>query len=114
MSDLMKTTLALNNHYLKQRVHAATIQVAHQQRDAEGSTGLFARMILTNLIKHYDDFILDVATNPSVIDVLVLADDHNTVTSTQVSDTDIVYIVNGTFPVAAKKYAPTPEPEAGE
>lgn len=115
MSDLMKSTLALNNHYLRQRVHAAVIQVAREQRTAEGSTGIFARMVLANLTKQYDDFMLDVATNPSVLDVLVMADDHNTVTSTQVSDTDIVYIVNGTFTVAAQKYAPTTgtdDPEA--
>jgi hypothetical protein len=112
MSDLLKSTLALQNHYLKQRVHAAVIKVAHEQRNAEGPTGLFARMVLADLKTTYEDFILDVATNPSVLNVLVLADDHNSVTSTQVTDDDIIYIVNGTFPVAAAKYAP--QPEAGD
>lgn len=108
MSELLKTTLALNSYYLKKRVHAAVIHVAHEQRTADGSAGLFARMVLADVTKQYDDFILDVATNPAVIDVLVLADDHNSVTSTLVTDTDIIFIVNGTFSGAAAKYAPTP------
>lgn len=106
MSSLLKSTLALNNHYLRQRVHAAVIQVAHQQRETEGAVGLFARMILADVKQQYEEFMLDVVTNPSILDVLVLADDYNSVTSTQVTDTDIIYIVNGTFPVAAEKYAP--------
>lgn len=110
----MKSTLAMQNHYLKQRIHAAVIRVSHEQRDTDGSVGLFARMVLADLTRQYEDFILDVATNPSVIDVLVLSDDHNSVTSTQVSDTDIIYIVNGTFPVAAQKYAPTSQEESGD
>lgn len=112
MSELMRTTLALNNHYLRQRVHAAVIQVAHEQQHADGSTGLFARMVLANLKTQYEDFIFDVATNPAVLTALVLADDHNTVTSTPVTDTDIIYLVNGTFPVAATKYAPTQDDNA--
>lgn len=106
MSDLLKSNLALENPHLKQRVHAAVIQVSHQQKDAEGPTGAFANLVLANLTRQWEDFILDVATNPSVIDVLVLADDHNTVTSVQVGDQDILYIVNGTFTTAANKYAP--------
>lgn len=111
MSNLLKMGLAMDSPTLKARVQSAVIQVAHQQQITEGSTGAFANLVLADVTRKYPDFMLDVAANPSIQEALVLTDDHAGVVSTLVSDDDILYVVNGTFPKVAAKITPQPEGE---
>lgn len=113
MSNLLKMNLAIESDTLKKRVHAAVVQTAHQQKNRPDARGGFARIVLADLKSQYPDFILEVAANTDVQAALALSDENQYVVATNVTDEQIVQIVNGIWATAASKYAP-PTPGDGE
>lgn len=114
MSNLLKLSLALESDTLKKRVQAAVIQTAQQQKNADGGMGNFAQLVLSDMQRHWPDFILEVAASPEVQTQLAVSDNNQTVVATNVPDDDILFIVNSTFSVAARKYVPQPNEADGE
>lgn len=106
MSNLLKMNLALSNPTLKQRVQAALVNLAQQQKDATDQHGAFARIILAEITREWHDFILAVAANQDIQNTLVLSDDRSFVVTTLVEDEQIVTVVEATYWEVSKKYAP--------
>lgn len=113
MSNLLKNSLLQNNTHLNRRVHAAVIQVAGEQRNAEGASGNFSRLVYQDLSRSWPDFLLSVAADTHVQEAAVLNEDSTAVVTTNVADEQILSSINGAWGHVAEKYAPDTTPEDG-
>jgi hypothetical protein len=111
MSNLLKMSLALENEYLQRRVHAAAILRAQQVQNRDDAQGTFARMILADVAKRWDVFMLAVTANNEIQEALTLAPDNSNVYATDVTDDQIRDIIASALAQNASKYAPQPEGE---
>lgn len=106
MSNLLKNSLLQNNTHLSRRVHAAVIQVAGEQRNAEGASGNFSQLVYSDLSRSWPDFLLSVAANTHVQEAAVLNEDSTAVVTSNVTDEQILNSINGIWAYVAEKYAP--------
>ena len=111
MSNLLTNSLLQANPHLNKRVHAAVIQVAGEQRNAEGASGNFAQLVYRDLSRSWPDFLLSVAANTHVQEAAVLNEDSTAVVTTNVTDEQILNSINGIWGYVAEKYAPDTTPE---
>lgn len=112
MSNLLKNSLLQKSPHLNRRVHAAVITVAQQQRNADGPSGAFANLVLAELGRSWDDFILQAAADEHIQAASVINEDATAIVTTQVNDEQILAVVNGIWQHVANKIMP--QPEAGE
>lgn len=114
MSNLLKMHLATQSRHLKQRVQAALVNLAQQQKNADNHHGLFARIVLSDITKEWPEFILATSADPTIQEALVLGDDNAFVVTTLVKDEHIIEVVEATYWETADKYAPQPDNDGQE
>ena len=112
MSNLLKMSLALEDDQLNKRVHAAAILRAQQVKTRTDAQGAFANLILSNVQRTWDDFIIRVASDDNVQDAIALSPDNSAIYATNVTDDQIKSLVASELTQVATKYAP--QTEAGE
>ena len=106
MSNLLKNSLLQQNTHLNRRVHAAVILVAQQQTGAAGASGNFSDLVFEDLAREWPEFMQYVAADQGVQTAAVLNEDSTAAVTTQVSDDDIMAVINSYWGVVAEKYAP--------
>jgi hypothetical protein len=115
MSNLLKMSLALEDDNLNKRVHAASILRAQQLKNRDDAQGDFARLILSNTSRRWEDFIIRVASDAEVQDAIALSPDNTGIYATNVTDKQIQDLVASELTHTARRITPRqPEPEAGE
>lgn len=107
MSNLLKMSLALEDSYLKRRVHAASIIRAQQVQNRQDAQGGFAQLILSDTTRVWPVFLQNVATNAEVLEAITLSPKNDQIFATDVTDKQIESIVASTLAQNAEKYAPT-------
>lgn len=115
MSNLLKMSYALEDDHLNKRVHAAVILRAQTLKTQDTEQGDFARLILDNPKRRWDDFVIRVAADPDVQEALALSPDNSGIYATNVTDVKINALVSSEMAQAAKRVTPRqPEPEGGD
>lgn len=107
MSDLLKMSLALEDHQLRRRVTAALVLYANTVKHREDDYGVFGRLVLNNPNSpQWDPFMYPVTTNDDVLAAIALAPDNSQVFVTNVTDEKIIELVNNEAQRNHKRYIP--------
>lgn len=112
MSNLLKMSLALEDDILNKRVQAASILRAQQVQSKTDAEGAFAKLILSDATRRWQDFIIAVASDAAVQDDIALSPDNSGIYATNVTDDKIKSVVASALAQTAKRITPV-EP-AGE
>jgi hypothetical protein len=112
MSNLLKMSYALEDDHLNKRVHAAVILRAQQVQTHDNEQGDFAKLILSDPKRRWDDFIIRVASDNDVQDAIALAPDNSSIYATNVTDKQIQDLVASELTHAARRIMPQDEQPA--
>ena len=95
MSELLKLSLALEDRQIKRRVFAALIMRANSMKHRTDPQGMFGRLVLAEPNSHqWDDFLFPVVSDSEVLAAIAMAPDNSQVYATNVTDEQIINIVN--------------------
>lgn len=116
MSELLKLSLALEDRQIKRRVFAALVMRVNTMKHRTDPQGMFARIVLAEPDSaRWDDFVFPVVSDSEVLAAIAMAPDNSQVYATNVTDEQIINIVNREVNQTHTNYLPQPaDPETGE